>query len=144
MAIQSALQKLMGIDRHLTSMFDDVSNVFGRFDNIFSRGDDWFPLGEVYESPTKYEIVIDLPGIKKEEVTIQVKGNKLTVSGERTKPTSPEGSNEIHSEKLYGKYSRTYTFGEDLGNVEAVMENGVLKITAQKTVESAAKKIEIQ
>lgn len=132
MAMQHALQKLMTIDRYLTNMFDGVNNVFGRFDNIFSREDDWFPLGEVHEFPTKYEIVIDLPGIKKEEITIQVKGNKLTVSGERTKPISPEGSNEIHSEKLYGKYSRTYTFGEDLGDVEAVMENGVLKVTAQK------------
>ncbi len=101
------------------------------------------PAYEVNDKGEHFMVSFDLPGMKKEDVNLQVKQGKLHVSGER-KSEHREGD---YSEKIYGRFERIISLpeGVDENDLEARYENGVLFIAIPKIVkEEKSKKIEIK
>eukprot|EP00270_Netrium_digitus_P006662 TRINITY_DN192_c0_g1_i1.p1 TRINITY_DN192_c0_g1~~TRINITY_DN192_c0_g1_i1.p1 ORF type:complete len:151 (+),score=52.82 TRINITY_DN192_c0_g1_i1:153-605(+) len=90
---------------------------------------------DVKESPTAYSFVADLPGLKREDVKVQlVDENVLSISGERTREVK-ENSDKYHRmERSTGKFYRRFRLPQDsdLGKISAAAENGVLTITVPK------------
>eukprot|EP00270_Netrium_digitus_P003038 TRINITY_DN1342_c0_g1_i5.p1 TRINITY_DN1342_c0_g1~~TRINITY_DN1342_c0_g1_i5.p1 ORF type:complete len:151 (+),score=38.20 TRINITY_DN1342_c0_g1_i5:206-658(+) len=90
---------------------------------------------DVKESPTAYSFVADLPGLKREEVKVQVvDGNVLSISGERTREEKESNAKYHRVERSTGKFVRRFRLPQDsdLGKITAAAEHGVLTVTVPK------------
>ncbi|THH21766.1 hypothetical protein EUX98_g8287 [Antrodiella citrinella] len=87
----------------------------------------------------------ELPGLKKEDVNIDVHNNLLTVSGESKISSEHEESGYAVRERRFGKFSRSVPLPEGIksDDIKAALEDGVLSVTFPKTTEQAPKKIAI-
>ena len=88
---------------------------------------------DVKEDENGYEVHIDMPGFKKEDVKAELKDGYLTISASRTSETK-EGSKFVRRERYVGNVSRSFYVGEELTeeDIKAKFEDGVLKITLPK------------
>ncbi len=100
---------------------------------------------EVKEKDNQYLVHFDLPGVKKEEVSIEVEDNVLKVSVERKQDFDEQNEKIIHSERYYGKMERLLRFNEflDSENISASYKDGVLNLILPKKVQSKSKKISV-
>jgi len=109
---------------------------------------DFVPAVNTREADDAYYIEVDLPGVKKEDISIDVKDNILTISGERKVEEERKEDEFYRVESFYGKFERSFTLPEDVDadKIEAEAKDGVLtvKIPKAQSVEKAPKKIEIK
>jgi len=100
------------------------------------------------EADDAYYVEVDLPGVKKADISVDIKDNILTISGERKVKKETKESDYYKIESRYGKFARSFTLPKDIDaeKVVANSKNGVLevKIPKQKNIESKPKKIEIK
>lgn len=103
------------------------------------------PAFDIKETGTGYVFVADLPGIKREDLDINLTGNRLTITGKREAEERKEGENSFISERSFGSFCRTFTVpeGVDANGVSAELKNGVLVLTVPKVPEVQPKKISI-
>lgn len=101
---------------------------------------------EFHESDNAYHLSMDVPGLKKDEISIEYHDHVLTVSAERKTSDENKDKQGFWSEKTYGRYARSFRLpGEVLEDtVQAKYEDGVLEITLPKKEASKAKAIKIQ
>ena len=106
----------------------------------------WSPRVDVRESKDAYEVMADLPGLDKKEIKISLQENVLTLQGERAEEEKKEDENSRCSERAFGSFSRVFRLTEkvDEKNIRAEYDNGVLKITLQKSEEVKPREIEIK
>lgn len=123
------------------SLFDVVFR-----DEPFFSNEKWStPKVNVAEKDDRYLLSVDLPGMKKEEVKIDLKDNILTISGERKSEHKEEKDNYYRSEVSYGKFSRSFNVeGVDTEKISAKYEDGVLKLELEKSKEQKPKEISVQ
>lgn len=135
--------------RDLMSRFEDFFNDFDR-DFLSSRSwpersletlAEFSPSVDIEENEEMYMVSADLPGIKKDEIKIDVTGNTLRVSGERRREIKEEG----YYERSSGRFSRSFTLPEavDSKKIEANFEDGVLRIVLPKSEVKGAHEIKI-
>lgn len=109
---------------------------------------DFMPTVNTKEAEEAYFVEIDLPGIAKEDIAIDVDDNVLTVSGERKVSEACQKDNYYKVESSYGKFARSFTLPEDAdaNDIAAVSNDGVLEISIPKiaSVDNAPKKIEVK
>ena len=138
-----------------------MPSIFGEslFDNMFPFDEKFFtekkdPLygknasrlmkTDVRETEKTYELDIDLPGFKKDEIQIELKDGYLTVSAEKglDKDEEDKKGHYIRQERYSGAMSRTFYVGEDVKqeDIKAKFENGILSLSVPKPVEQ--KKVE--
>ena len=101
------------------------------------------PAVDIYESKEDYTLKLDMPAIKKENISITLNDGKLEVEG-NSENIFPNDNLKYGEFKL-GKYYRAFTVGADVdpARIEAKSENGVLTIELKKREESKPKKIEV-
>jgi HSP20 family protein len=104
-----------------------------------------FPLINLTEDKDKYYVRAELPGVKGDELDIQVTGNNLAVSGERKIAAAEEGAQYHRREREAGTFSRMIGLpGEiDSNKVEANLENGILTVVVSKAEIAKPKQITI-
>ena len=119
------------------NLFEELGHDFGSFFGPQS----FVPAVDFSEDGKAFHLSVDLPGMKKEDVTVELKEGVLTVSGKR-EASRREGG---FSEKRYGSFQRSFTLPKlgDSTNVQAKFDNGVLNITVIKKEAAQAKKIEV-
>ena len=105
----------------------------------------FMPAFEVRETPEAYKFLADLPGVKENEVELQLTGNRLTISGKREAELEEKRENLFVHERCYGMFTRTFALpdGVDVDHVIARMENGVLTVVVPKRPEVQPKRIPI-
>jgi HSP20 family protein len=106
------------------------------------------PTINTREGESAYHIEVDLPGIKKEEIDIQIEENLLTISGER-KVREEVNEEEYHKvESRFGKFSRSFTLPKEIDteNIHAESMDGVLEVVIPKLqiITEKPKKIQIK
>lgn len=134
------LKEIRELERRFASMFGDIrgteaSNVSGFIPAVNSR-----------EGEYAYHIEIDLPGVNKEDISIDLKGNILTISGERKMKNEVKEQDYYKVESFFGKFQRSFTLPEnvDTENIRASVENGVLEVVLPKMPPKDSKKISVQ
>lgn len=135
----------------------DFFNQFEEFINDFDRGltpsvfrgsgMDFSPAVDIEENDTSYMVTADLPGMRKEDIKIDLSDNVLTISGERTKETKGEGKMEgKYTERIWGKFQRSFSLPAHVAGekVQASFKDGVLNITVPKAEGARSHSIKIQ
>ncbi len=136
-------------NRTLRNLQREVDSLFDRFFN--RTGDDdssavWAPQTDLVETDEDFQLRLDVPGMSKEDIDINLQNGTLTISGERTSERTDEGEDYVRVERAFGNFHRTFTLPDavDHENIEATYEDGVLSINVPKTEESTRRQIEIQ
>lgn len=119
----------------LMTAFDDLFNVPPM--SSFSR-----LLTDVQENDEAYVLSVDMPGVNKEDIQIQVEGNRLTISAEK----QAEKNTQENYSRHYRRYQQSFTLPNTVlqDKIEASYENGVLDLFIPKSEQAQAKKVEIQ
>jgi len=103
----------------------------------------WLPVIDIYETPVEFVVNAELPEIKESDITIQIENNNLRISGERR--LQREGRNYYQVERSYGVFSRTFVLPQDVNQsaIQAVLNDGILKIRIPKSAQELPKHIGI-
>jgi HSP20 family protein len=119
-----------GVMRRFMEDMDRMFSDFG-MSPTFERDATWSPQIELFEKDGKLMVHADLPGLKPEDVKVDVDRGVLTISGERKQEKKEEREGTYHSERFYGSFVRRIALPEDVDadKIDARFENGVLEIT---------------
>lgn len=132
----------------LADPFAVVQSVLRDFDRLFesSLARTSFPAVNIWQGDDAVALTAELPGVEPGDIEISVKGDILTISGERKAPEVPEDAVWHRRERAYGKFSRSIRlpFPASDDAVEARMSNGVLRIVVARPEEDRPRKIEIK
>jgi len=101
---------------------------------------------DVRETDDAFIINASVPGLKPEDLNINVVGDTVTISGEIKEETKEEEANYIYRERRFGSFTRTVTLPTSLNpdKAEAVIENGVLTLTIPKAEAAKPKAIKVK
>ncbi|AYJ81100.1 heat-shock protein Hsp20 [Aliarcobacter cryaerophilus ATCC 43158] len=105
------------------------------------------PTVNTREGEFAYHVDVDLPGVKKEDIKVDLNKGILTISGERKTKEEIKQEDYYKIETYFGKFSRSFTLPDnvDIENIEAKSDNGVLEIVIPKLKDDVSKKsIEIK
>lgn len=137
------LQDLMFLQDRMNRLFEDATQRHNRNDHgdEFERAD-WTPAADVYETDSHYEIVIDLPGVNRDALDVDIDDNRLVIKGLR----SVENTNKQRTERPSGKFLRTFTVpgSVDQSRIAAEYRDGVLQIKLPKRKEQRTQRVEIK
>ncbi len=106
----------------------------------------WMPGIDVFETDNRLVTKIDLPGMKKEDVKVEIADGQLLISGERKRETEERQNEFYRCEREYGAFSRIVPLpeGVTLKDVKATFTNGVLEVTVPLPVRPAAKTLKVE
>lgn len=125
------------------------------FDNFFparSEGEGepgstavWAPRVDLAETADNYQIHVDLPGMRRDDLKINYQDNQLTISGERRDELEKDEGDYVRVERSFGHFYRSFTLPKSINadEISAEYDNGVLHITVPKTEETKPRQIEI-
>jgi len=104
------------------------------------------PAIDVAENENESMIVAELPGVKKEDISISVENGWLTLKGERKTPKTSEIKRVLHREIAYAPFNRAIKLPHtvNVNNISAELVNGILRISLPKAEEVRARAIEIK
>ena len=142
MAPWSALDRWSNLRDELNSFFDmPFSSNFGRTGQLFTG---WSPALDLYESGDHLMAVVELPGMRKEDIDISLHDGTLTISGER-KRESANSETAQRTERYVGTFRRSITLPTrvDAGKVSATDHDGILKVTLPRADEAKPKEIQV-
>ena len=128
---------------YLPDMFDDFDvfdrDFFGRKNPLFGHHEKELMKTDIRDRKDHYEMLVDLPGFKKEDIQIQMNDGYLTINAEKglDKEENGEDGSVIRQERYAGSLSRSFYIGEDIDqkDIHAKLDGGVLEITVPKKEE---------
>lgn len=102
---------------------------------------DWAPRVDISESDGTYLFKADLPGMNKQDVSVTLAGDMLTIQGERKRESEETKPHFHRMERTIGSFSRSFSLPEDAdpGSIHAHCENGELTISIARKAGSPAK-----
>ncbi len=132
--------------------FRDMQNLWERMGEMFDPGwaltrmggGPWQPMVDVEETDDAYVYELELPGVHRDDITVEVRDNDLRITGEFTEK---ERTGVMHRQnRRSGSFSYRSTLppGVDTNDVEAALNDGVLSVTVRKAAQSQPHKIEIE
>lgn len=126
--MRPAIDELHDLRSRMNRMFDEQ----GRSGE--SGGRLWTPAVDVYENEHEIVLQAELPGMKKEDIDIQLTGDTLTLRGERKLETAQRGEHYHRIERQYGQWQRSFQIETplDASRVAASYEDGVLTVRLPK------------
>ena len=137
---RSPFEELHRMRQQLDQLFEDSATPHQRL----SAG--VFPLINLTEDKDNYYVRAELPGVKGEELDIQVTGNNLGISGERKIAAEEEGAKYHRREREAGRFSRMIGLPGDINadKVNAKIENGILTVVVAKAEAAKPKQISVK
>jgi HSP20 family protein len=150
-----AVRDPFALMREMTSEFDrffaEPTRRFFRWPSAWRRAapeTGWFPDIDIFEKDNRLVTKIDLPGMKKEDVKVEVTDGQLAISGERKHEAEEKGEEFYCCEREYGSFYRTVPLpeGAKIDDMKATFTDGVLEVSVPLPARPEAKmrKVEIQ
>lgn len=126
--------------------FRDLLTLQERIDNLSGeRAAGWAPPVDLYETSDRYEVVVEVPGLSRDQIQIHVQDGMLTIEGERPSPdVSCEQYHRI--ERGHGRFSRSFQLHEPIEAtaINADLRDGVLTISVPKTPQPETRRIPVR
>lgn len=109
----------------------------------YNTGSGWTPRADVLESEQGYQLQLDLPGVKKEDIQIQVEDGTLVVKAERKLHSNLEEYHRV--ERPYGNFARSFELPDavDPAGIEAKLSDGVLSLMLPRRAEARPRQIAV-
>ena len=135
------------------SIFNELFDVENPLDTMYPFiGDSAFlrhrsrPAVDVSEGDNESVVVMELPGVAKENLSVRIDDGQLTISGERKQVAIPDNAKWIRNETANGEFSRTISLPHpvDASKITAEMTDGILRIVLPKAEEARPKEIRIR
>ena len=106
----------------------------------------WIPGIDVFEKENRLITKVDLPGLKKEDVKVELLDGTLTIEGERQQEKEEKGKTFHKIEREYGKFLRRFAMPSevDASKVQADFKNGVLNVHLPKSAMAKPKSIDVK
>jgi HSP20 family protein len=105
----------------------------------------WRPTVDIYETEQGVVIKVDLPGVRKEDVSVEIKDNLLTLKGERKEETEVREENYLRKERCCGSFHRAFSLQYPIAPdmIKARFKDGVLMVEIPKPEEEKPKQIQV-
>lgn len=132
------------LQNRMNSLFNEPFFRSGREEDELSMGA-WYPAVDMFENDDKIVIKAELPGMKKNDFSVDVKDRVLTLSGERNYDNEVKEENYYRRERTYGKFKRAFNLPADVDadNIKAEFKDGVLKVEIPKPEAQKPKQITV-
>jgi HSP20 family protein len=130
-----------------SSFREDMNDLIGRFAGEFDNGLTLeVPSMDLAETDSQIEIKMDVPGLKPEEVNVEVQGNTLVVTGAHQEEKEEKGKTYHRVERRRGSLQRSVTLPCEVqeGQIVAECKNGVLTVTLPKAEQARTRKIPVK
>lgn len=124
-----------------------VDRFFDEFERAgYAQRTDFAPAVDVVEERDAYVLRAELPGVAKENLNVEVKENRLVLSGHKDAVTPGEEGKYRYVESRYGKFSRTFELPRNVkaDAIEADYKDGVLNLRIPKAEEAKSKTVDIR
>jgi HSP20 family protein len=103
---------------------------------------------EVRETANAYQVQAELPGVRKDDIQVQIDGNRVSISAEvkREAADKPDSERVLRSERFYGQLARSFALASEIDDKQASarFEQGILTLTLPKQTAPSARRITIQ
>ena len=143
------IRDLVVLQDRMNQLFEDASERRARAgaEAVAAASDaidqpDWVPAADVYEEAEHYIVALDLPGVDRSALEIDIENSQLTIRGNRAHDTQTEH----RSERPRGNFARTFSLPPsiDQERIEAEYKDGVLSVRLGKRSEQKAQRVEIK
>lgn len=135
---------LFDFGRHFNSLWGDF---FAPASNRQEEAGlwNWHPAVDVFENDDAIVLKAELPGVDKDNITVDVNGNILTLKGERTSDNEVKEDNYYRRERTFGHFQRSFTLPAEVDpdTIKANFKDGVLKVEVPKPEASKPKQISV-
>jgi HSP20 family protein len=138
--LSRAFDRLATLREEIDGLFDNSFRPFFRTPGSLST---WSPAVDVYQDKDQFTVVVEVPGMKKEDLNVNLHNGVLTISGEREREDKADQG--FRSERFVGRFQRGITLpaSVDASKVKATYQDGLLKIVLPKSEEAKPKQIEV-
>jgi HSP20 family protein len=135
-----------------TREFEDIYDRMGQLMNLAfglapleRDGGPWIPLADVSETDDAYVVEIDAPGVRKDQIDIQLQDRELVITGEIPEPEQEEGRRRHRRSRRTGQFELRTSLPGDVNadGVNAQLSDGVLTVTIPKSEAAKPRHIEI-
>lgn len=105
----------------------------------------WTPATNVVERPDEFVITTELPGMRREDIHVELQDRALTIRGEKREEREQRDERRHMVERSFGSFTRTLTLPETVApdRIRARFENGVLRVTVPKSEERRGREIQV-
>ena len=136
-------EDLTRLQREVNRLFEDNSRT-GRVTEPASTRT-WAPVVDIFEDQNEIIVRAELPGIKQEDIDIELTGETLTLKGERRFEDTQRRENYVRVERAYGQFQRAFTIGVPVqaDAVTASFKDGVLEVHLPKSEATKPKKVKV-
>ena len=140
---RSPLADMAVLQNRLNSIFTDFARPEGDQESL-AMGN-FIPPVDVYEDGHQMVLKLEVPGIKQQDLDVNVENQTLTVKGERKFEKDEKEENFHRIERRYGTFTRTFTLPQtvDTGAVKANYDNGVLTVSFAKKEAAKPKQVKV-
>ena len=123
-----------------------MTEVFGPEPGIFGREGKFLPEANIVETEKAVEVAVELPGMKPEDVKVEIREQALWITGEKKEDKEEKGKTFHRIERRAGMFRRVFALPAEVveDKVDARFAEGVLKITLPKAERAAPKQIEVK
>jgi HSP20 family protein len=132
---------------------NDPFDIFGRFGDIFDREQffspaargEWLPAVDIKETKEGYTFHMDVPGLKPEDLDVELHEGVLTIRGSRTEEKREEDKGYVRTERRHGSFSRQFRVptSVEADKLNATVKDGVLTIDVPKGGGSGVRKVTV-
>ncbi len=133
-------------------LHQDLDQIAGRrygvagIDNNGSSVADWVPAVDIVEEKDRYVLRADVPGVRPEDIDVNMENGVLSVSGERHQESTEEAQGTRRMERVSGKFYRRFNLPDtaDAEEISARSANGILEVVIPKQPEIQARRITVK
>ncbi len=136
--------ELTGFQREMNRLFDNFLRPgWQDSDTALSV---WSPAVDIAEHEDEYRVNVELPGVEKNDVSITLESNILTIRGTKKQEKEEKGREYHRVERTYGSFHRSFTLPTTVkaDKINATFRDGILSVTLPKAEEAKPKQIEVK
>ncbi|HSR13154.1 MAG TPA: Hsp20/alpha crystallin family protein [Thermodesulfobacteriota bacterium] len=137
--------------REMSALQERMNRLLTDFRNRSPLGEEemaqgsWIPAVDIYETKDSIVLIVELPGVTKDDMNIEVKDSTLTIRGEKKLEKDVKEENYHRMERTYGSFMRAFTLPSTVSQekVKAKFRDGILEVVLPKAEEAKPKQIKV-